>query len=105
MTLQEQNKKRWDNCHVYAQRGSLFQKVADRIKANKSIYDEVEKATGVPWWFTGICHYRESNLNLNTQLAQGDSLHNVSVHVPRGCGPFNTFKDGAIDALVNCAPK
>lgn len=105
MTLQEQNQKRWNNCHVYSARGPLFEKVAERIKANKTIYQDVEKRTGVPWWFVGITHYRESNLNLNTQLGQGDPLHSVSVHVPRGRGPFKTFEDGAYDALVNCAPK
>ena len=103
-TLQELNQKRWNDCHISADKGPLFQKVADRIKANKSVYDEVEKATGVPWWFTGIAHYRESNLNLKTQLAQGDPLNKVSVHVPKGRGPFKTFQEGAIDALVNCAP-
>ncbi len=105
MTLQELNKQRWNKCHVYASRGPLFEKVANRIKANKPIYDRIEKQTGVPWWFVGITHYRESNLDLNTQLAQGDPLHSVSRHVPKGRGPFKTFEEGAFDALVNCAPK
>lgn len=104
MTLLEQNKKRWDNCHVYDARGPLFKKVADRILANKATYQTIEKATGVPWWFVGITHYRESNLNFNTQLAQGDPLSHVSTHVPKGRGPFSSFKDGAIDALVKCPP-
>lgn len=105
MTLQEQNLKRWNNCHVYSTRGPIFEKVATRIKANKPIYDRIEKATGVPWWFVGITHYRESNLNLNTQLGQGDPLNKVSTHVPKGRGPFKTFEEGAYDALVNCATK
>lgn len=104
MPLQQLNKERWDKCHVYDARAPLFKKVADRIKANKATYQEVEKATGVPWWFVGITHYRESNLNLNTQLGQGDPLHSVSTHIPRGRGPFASFKEGAVDALVNCAP-
>lgn len=105
MTLQEKNQQRWNSCHIYASRGPLFEKVANRILANKKIYQIIEKATGVPWWFIGITHYRESNLDLNTQLAQGDPLHSVSKHVPKGRGPFKTFEEGAIDALVNCAPK
>ena len=104
-TLQQLNQQRWNNCHVYSARGPLFEKVAERIKANKPIYDRIEKATGVPWWFVGITHYRESNLNLEAQLGQGDPLHSISVHVPRGRGPFKTFEESAIDALVNCAPK
>lgn len=60
--------------------------------------------TGVSWEFVACTHYRESDLNFNTQLGQGDPLNRKSVHVPKGRGPFKTFEDGAYDALVNCAP-
>lgn len=103
-TLQQLNQQRWNNCHIPADKGPAFQKVADRILNNKLVYEDIEKATGVPWWFVGVTHYRESNLDMNTQLAQGDPLNKVSTHVPKGRGPFTSFKDGAVDALVNCAP-
>jgi len=38
-------------------------------------------------------------------IAQGDPWNKVSIHVPKGRGPFASWKDAAIDALVNCAPK
>lgn len=60
--------------------------------------------TGVAWQAVACMHYRESSLNFNTQLGQGDPLNRVSVHVPKGRGPFKSFEDGAYDALVNCAP-
>lgn len=60
--------------------------------------------TGVAWQAIACMHYRESSLNFNTQLGQGDPLNRVSVHVPKGRGPFKSFEDGAYDALVNCAP-
>lgn len=104
MSLLEQNLKRWQNCSVPADKGPAFAKVADRIKANKAVYDKIEAKTGVPWWFIGITHYRESNLNMSKSLAQGDPWNKVSTHVPAGRGPFKSFEDAAVDALVNCAP-
>ena len=37
-------------------------------------------------------------------LAQGDAWNRVSTHVPKGRGPFKSFHEAAVDALVNCAP-
>lgn len=104
MNLIEQNKHRWDNCHVPADKGPAFKSVADRIMANKSVYQDIEKETGVPWWFIGIVHYRESNLDMKTNIANGQRYDRKTTIVPKGRGPFKSFKEAAIDALVNCAP-
>jgi lysozyme family protein len=61
---------------------------AKKILAHKARYQAVEKRTGVPWYWIGPTHYRESDLDFNTQLAQGDPLGRVSTHVPRGQGPY-----------------
>ena len=74
-------------------------KVAKDILAHKDIYDSIEVVTKVPFWFTGTIHYREADLNFNTYLGNGEPLHHVTRLVPRGRGPFSTFKSGAIDAL------
>lgn len=102
--LKQLNKQRWDAMHIPAANGPAFKAVADRLTASKARYQAVEKLTGVPWWFIAVTHYRESNQNWNTQLAQGDPLNKKSVHVPAGRGPFKTWEEGAVDALVNCAP-
>jgi lysozyme family protein len=80
--------------------------VANRLTAPaaKARYQAVEKKTGVPWWFIAVVHEREASQNFNTQLGQGDPLNRKSIHVPKGRGPFATWEDGAVDALVNCAP-
>ncbi|PAY04796.1 hypothetical protein CK489_35560 [Bradyrhizobium sp. UFLA03-84] len=70
----------------------------------KARYQTVSFKTGVPWFFIAVAHEREASQNWNTQLGQGDPLGSVSVHVPKGRGPFKTWEDGAYDALVNCAP-
>jgi lysozyme family protein/peptidoglycan hydrolase-like protein with peptidoglycan-binding domain len=56
----------------------------------------------VPWWFVGLCHYRESDLNFDTYLGNGQPLGMRTTIVPKGRGPFSgpdAFLDGAIDAL------
>lgn len=104
MSLLQKNKERWDKCKVYANRGPAFQKIAERIIANKSVYEDIEKATGVPWWFIGMVHYRESNLNMATNIANGQRWDRKTTIVPKGRGPFKSFREAAIDALVKCAP-
>lgn len=106
MDLITQNQTRWNNCHVSAEKGPTFDAVAKRLTAPaaKARYQAVEKRTGVPWWFIAVAHEREASQNWNTQLGQGDPLNRKSVHVPKGRGPFATWEDGAVDALVNCAP-
>jgi lysozyme family protein len=58
----------------------------------------------VPWAFIAVAHERESSQDWTGILAQGDPWNRVSVHVPAGRGPFKSWEDAAIDALVNCAP-
>lgn len=104
MSLLEQNKIRWQKVRIPADKGPAFALVANRIKANKAIYEEIEKETNVPWWFIGMVHYRESNLNMNTNIANGQPWNKKTTIVPKGRGPFGSFKEAAVDALVNCAP-
>ena len=104
MNLKEANKQRWDKCHIPAENGPRFKSVADRINLYKARYQAVEKTTGVPWWFIGVAHYRESNLDFNTYLGNGQALNKKTTIVPKGRGPFATWEEGAVDALVNCAP-
>lgn len=106
MTLSELNAKRWQNMHISADMGPAFDKVATRLSspAAKVRYQKVEKITGVPWQFIAVVHEREASQRWTTQLGQGDPLNKVSVHVPKGRGPFATWEDGAVDALTKCAP-
>jgi lysozyme family protein len=77
--------------------------IADRIVANREVYSRVSEAVGkVPWWFIGCLHYRESNLNLETYLGNGQSLNHVTTLRPPGRGPFpgpDGFFHGCVDAL------
>lgn len=101
IALKAANEKRWANAKLTR---SSFGPVARRLVAAKARYQSVESRTGVPWPFIAVTHEREASQNWNTQLGQGDPLHAASVHVPAGRGPFQTWEDGAYDALVNCGP-
>lgn len=105
-TLTTLNKQRWDNCKINASKDATFTSVAKRLSAPeaKARYLKVQALTGVPWWFIAVTHEREASQNWNTQLGQGDPLNRVSTHVPKGRGPFNTWEEGAVDALTKTAP-
>lgn len=99
-SLSQANAKRWSVMKVTRD----YHLPLAKITAAQNRYAKVQAMTGVDWKFVACSHYRESDLNFNTQLGQGDPLNRKSVHVPKGRGPFATFEDGAYDALVNCAP-
>lgn len=104
--LKAANLVRWQNCRINPGSLSEFQRTAARLVADKAKarYLVVEKATGVPWWAIAVIHEREASQRWDTQLGQGDPLDRPSVHEPAGRGPFKTWEDGAVDALLRCAP-
>ena len=101
-TLKAANANRWGKAKLTRN----FAGVAKRLAAPeaKARYQAVSGKTGVPWAFIAVAHERESSQNWNGSLAQGDPWNKVSTHVPAGRGPFKSWEDAAIDALVNCSP-
>jgi lysozyme family protein len=69
------------------------------IAKNLHRYKQVELKTGVPYWVIACIHYRESSLSFAGCLHNGDPLDKVTVHVPKGRGPFSSWEESAIDAL------
>jgi lysozyme family protein len=67
-------------------------------RANKNDQGQVTTATGVPklWWIASF--ELESSSDYSTSPAQGDPWDRVSMHVPRGRGPFKNWFSAAIDA-------
>ena len=100
--LKSANAQRWSKAKSL--RVADCAAVAKRLVAAKGRYQAVEMKCGVPWHAIAVIHEREASQAWNTQLGQGDPLSKVSTHVPKGRGPFNTWEEGAYDALVNCAP-
>jgi lysozyme family protein len=92
----------WAELEIRANRLQEARNQANRLLHGKPAYQQIESKTGVPWWFVGLCHYRESNFNFDTYLGNGQSLARVTTIVPKGRGPFtgpDAFTNGALDAL------
>jgi lysozyme family protein len=104
MALKDIESARWAKMKVLPHWQPLAAHVAIRSVAAKSRYETVSVATSVPWWFIAIVHELEASQSWLGSLAQGDPWNRVSIHVPRGRGPFSSWEAAAIDALRNCAP-
>jgi lysozyme family protein/peptidoglycan hydrolase-like protein with peptidoglycan-binding domain len=94
--------RNWDSLEVRYQVIADAKRQAERLLDGKQTYLQIEGRTGVPWWFVGLCHYRESAFNFETYIGNGQPLCNRTTIFPKGRGPFtgpNAFVDGAIDAL------
>ncbi|UQD69201.1 peptidoglycan-binding protein [Bradyrhizobium japonicum] len=103
--LTRANADRWSKAKLT--RETEFMRPAKVAIANKGRYLAIARAAGMPdiaWVFIAVSHYRESSQDFSRSLAQGDPWNRVSTHVPAGRGPFNSFEDAAVDALVKCAP-
>jgi lysozyme family protein len=98
--LKAANKKRWANAKITRN----FTPIAKRLVVAKTRYQAVAATTGVPWPVIAVIHERESSQNWSRSLAQGDPWNRVSIHVPAGRGPFKSWEEAAIDALMNCSP-
>lgn len=87
-------------------RNAQIQEAARKIIRNRDAYDQLEKELGVPWFWIGAIHMRESSNNFYTHLHNGDPLTARTRHVPKGRpieAPANgtkyTWFESARDAL------
>lgn len=72
---------------------------ARRYIADKQRYLDLEEASGVPPLVSMVIADRESGGDPSRSLAQGDRWDRISIHVPKGRGPFRSWLDAAIDAV------
>lgn len=116
--LARRNDQRWKAARVT--RPALFESRARAALRNRSRYVEIVQrlrslGSSMPdeaWVFVAVVHERESSMDFNTHLGQGDPLTRngvpvKTVHVPAGRGPFSgpdAFEQAAVDALWYCAP-
>lgn len=102
LALTARNSARWAAAKLT--RGPEFVPVAKCLVAAKSRYEIVSAKTNVPWFIIAVIHERESSQNFSRSLAQGDPWDRISIHVPKGRGPFSSWEAAAEDALVVCPP-
>jgi lysozyme family protein len=100
------NAQRWQSMVITPAKIPDVDRVARRLVANKARYQDISNTTSVPWFIIAVIHEREkgNDTQFLANIAQGDRWDRVSVNVPKGRGPFVSFKEAAIDALTKCAP-
>jgi len=98
------NARRWAAARLLSYREASFRATARRLVAAKDRYEAVAARTGVPWFVVAVIHEREASQRWDASIAQGDRWDRVSVHVPKGRGPFTSWEAAAVDALTDCAP-
>lgn len=97
----------WSHTVINHNRVQEFKNAATKIIGGASVYKSLESQTGIPWYFIGLLHFRESDCNFHTHLHNGDSLNARTHQVPAGrpkkapaSGHFPyTFNESALDAL------
>lgn len=78
---------------------------------NKLTYDKISIKTSVPSWLIFAIHYKEASCSVDGALHNGDRCignNKKTWNVPKGRGPFKTWEESAIDALLlkqNIFPK
>jgi lysozyme family protein len=93
----------WTNYTINSTFVSALKHCADEIEKHRTIYEEVSKETGVPWYVIAVIHSMEASFNFGKHLHNGNPLTARTVDVPKGrpkkgTPPF-TWQESAIDAL------
>jgi lysozyme family protein len=104
--LKAANAGRWTSMQVEPALGAALDRVSLRLiePQAKARYAIVSGQTSVPWFVIAVIHEREASQSWAANLAQGDPWNAVSVHVPKGQGPFGSWEAAAVNALQRCAP-
>lgn len=101
--VQDEILRMWTACKIRPEKAQAVRGEADRVIANRKVYEAISAKTQVPWWFIGLIHGMECSFSLGKHLHNGDSLKARTWQVPAGrpkdgSPPF-TFEASAIDAL------
>lgn len=67
-------------------------------------YEAVEALSRVPWTFVAVLHHRESGGNFHGVLHNGERIIGTGRKtrlVPSGRGPFASWEEAAVDALMH----
>ncbi|HBF35249.1 TPA: hypothetical protein DDW35_11880 [Candidatus Sumerlaeota bacterium] len=89
----------WDTMQFLPERVDKIAWYAQKLLRYRERYEEVESECGVPWFVIGAIHALEAGFDFDCYLGNGELLGAVTTQVPKGRGPFDTWEDGAKDAL------
>jgi len=104
--LKAANAARWAAMQVDPALGTILDRAARRLTdpLAKARYQIVAATTQVPWFVIAVIHEREASQSWAANLAQGDPWNAVSLHVPKGQGPFASWEEAAVNALAHSPP-
>lgn len=96
----------WNGVQIKTDRKAAMEAAANKVAAGRRHYEAISAAVGVPWWFIGFLHLRESDCNFSRHLHNGDPLTAKTRLVPANRPPWKprngkayTFEESAEDAL------
>ena len=93
----------WREAVILDNRKSATTRVANAIIADKKrFYLDVQRQTGVPWFWIACVHHRENGGKWDGVLHNGEAIIGTgrkTTLVPAGRGPFSTWRASAVDAL------
>lgn len=102
--LRPEYEQLFNTCIINSRNFAAIDRIAVSITGSKTTYEAVGKPLNIPWYFIGIIHAMECNLDFKKHLHNGDPLTARTVHVPRGLpkngNPPFSFKESATDALL-----
>lgn len=96
-------RKAFELCRIDAGFESVVRASANLVLKGKTVYQKVEKATGVPWYILGSLHYKEASCSFGGVLHNGEHIIGTGKKtsiVPIGRGPFSSWEEAAIDAIT-----
>jgi lysozyme family protein/peptidoglycan hydrolase-like protein with peptidoglycan-binding domain len=103
--LQAEYAALWNTLQIRPQRVAEVRHIFSKLTnpASKARYQNVEAATGVPWYVIALIHNLEAGRRFDRHLHNGDPLTARTVHVPKnrpptGNPPF-TWEQSAKDAI------
>lgn len=96
--LQDEYRILWNSMVIV--RTSAVIEAVERLAKGFDVYKRLEVRTGVPAYIIAAIHEREASGRFSAYLGNGEAWNRRTTIVPIGRGPFNSFEDGAVDALT-----
>lgn len=87
------------NIDVLLQVEKICKKIADPMY--QMVYEGVQSETDLHWAFIGCIHQLEASGSWRSNLHNGQPWNKVTTWVPKGIGPFNSWDEAAVDALIS----
>jgi lysozyme family protein len=84
---------------VLPEKDDLVRQAGEKVLQQRSLYEAVQAATGVPWVFVGLIHLMESGCEPLCQIYNGQRWDRKTTIHPSGRGPWADWPTAAIDAL------